>query len=41
MRTRILVIGNSRYGVQLALWPWGAALHWEWRGETYGGSFGL
>lgn len=41
MRARILSVGTSRYGVQMAVWPWGLALHWEWKGETYGGSWAL
>lgn len=36
-----IVLGTRRYGVDLTLFRWGAALHWEWRGETYGGSCSL
>ena len=32
-------VGNRRYGVHVTLWRWGIAVHWEWRGETYGGSW--
>lgn len=36
-----IVLGTRRYGVQLTLFRWGLAAHWEWKGETYGGSWGL
>jgi hypothetical protein len=36
-----IVVGTSNYGVHLTTYRWGFALHWEWRGKTYGGSWAL
>lgn len=34
-------VGNKQYGIHLTPFRWGLVFHWEWKGNTYGGSWGF
>jgi hypothetical protein len=41
MRHLNFVAGNSTNGIHASFFKWGAAVHVELRGKTYGGSWSL